>query len=50
MFLDINVRKLDKMSFVYLVVCNQGSNKLSHNCLSQDVITLSSVLAFYVCV
>ena len=28
--------------------CNQGSNKLSHNCLSQDLNTLCNVLSFYV--
>ena len=43
---DHQNQKLDMMSFVHLVV--QGSNKLSHNCLSQDLNTLYNVLSFYV--
>ena len=43
---DHQSQKLDMMSFVHLVV--QGSNKLSHNCLSQDLNTLCNVLSFYV--
>ncbi len=43
---DHQSQKLDMMFFVHLVV--QGSNKLSHNCLSQDLNTLCNVLSFYV--
>jgi hypothetical protein len=43
---DHQSQKLDMVSFVQLVV--QGSNKLSHNCLSQDLNTLYNVLSFCV--